>query len=44
MTASLKHCARSAGSCFQQGQQRHGAMRPVFVYVWNKKTGSGSQT
>jgi hypothetical protein len=42
MTASLKHHARFAGTCFQQCQQRCAAMRPV-VSVWNKKTGAGHQ-
>ncbi len=29
MTASLKHHARRAGTCFTQGQQRCAAMRAV---------------
>jgi hypothetical protein len=31
------------GACVTQRLQRVGAMRPVVVSVWNKKTGAGNQ-
>jgi hypothetical protein len=43
MTGSLQHHVRAAGTCYQQGQQRCAAMRPVAFSVWNKKTGAGNQ-
>ncbi len=42
MTAHTHHL-RSAGTCYQQGQQRCVAMRPVIFAVWSKNTDSGSQ-
>jgi hypothetical protein len=43
MTASYTQRFGLAGSRLTGCQQRHAAMRPVVISVWNKTTGAGNQ-